>query len=145
MSTLGKIIVAVIVIIILVWIGYYLATQPATPTDQSGEPIKIGFIGPLTGELANIGTNAKAAVEIAVEEVNAAGGINGSNLEVIFEDDQCAGPKAESAVSKLTSVDQVPAIIGSVCSPATLAAAPIVEQAQTVMVSFCSTAATITQ
>lgn len=112
--------------------------------DMSKEPVKIGFSGPLTGDLANIGLNAQAAVQVAVADVNAMGGIQGRPLEVVFEDDQCMGAKASTAVSKLINVDKVVAVLGSVCSSATLAFAPMAEQAKTVVMSYCSTSPKIT-
>lgn len=115
-----------------------------TGADMSKEPVKIGFSGPLTGDMGNIGVNAQAAVQIAVEEVNAAGGIQGAPLQVVFEDDQCSGAKAATAVSKLINVDKVTAVLGSVCSSATLAFTPIAEKAQTPVMSFCSTSPKIT-
>jgi branched-chain amino acid transport system substrate-binding protein len=73
--------------------------------------IKIGFVGPLTGELANMGSNAQAAVSIAVDEINAEGGILGKKLEVVYEDDVCTGASGANAVSKLVNTDKVVAVI----------------------------------
>ena len=130
-------IVAVILLVLL----FNAGSQSST----SKEAIKIGFTGPLTGDLANIGLNAKAAVEIAVEEVNAAGGINGRPLSVIYEDDKCAGPEGVSAANKLINVDKVPVILGSVCSPALMAFAPIAEQNKVVAFGYCATAPKISE
>jgi len=74
-------------------------------------PIKIGFIGPLTGSASSIGLNAQSAVEIAADEINSAGGINGRPLQVIYEDGKCSGAPASSAASKLIDVDHVSVII----------------------------------
>ena len=76
------------------------------------EPVKLGFIGPLTGEAANYGIGAVAAVELAVQEINDAGGINGRPLEIVFEDTVCDGAKASIAVNKLINIDKVPVIVG---------------------------------
>src|SRR3990167_10390300 len=115
-----------------------------SPEKETG-PIKIGFMGPFTGDLANIGKNAQAAVQIAEEEINAGGGILGRTLEVVYEDDQCTGAPAANAVSKLINTDKVVAILGSVCSGATLGAAPIAEAAKVPMLSYCSTNPTVSQ
>ncbi|MDD5068178.1 MAG: ABC transporter substrate-binding protein [Candidatus Pacebacteria bacterium] len=134
--------VLVLIVIVLVVLGIaYLAKGPGkAPVATETGPVTIGFTGPLTGDLANIGQNAKAAVEIAVSEVNAAGGINGRTLNVIYEDDKCAGPEGASAAQKLINIDKVSVILGSTCSPATLAMAPIAEQAKTVVLSYSATA-----
>ncbi|MFA5838653.1 MAG: penicillin-binding protein activator [Candidatus Paceibacterota bacterium] len=137
---MSKTILWVIVILIILVGGYFLITAPAQETG----PIKIGFIGPLTGELANYGENARAAVEIAVEEINAEGGINGRTLKAVYEDDVCNGPGATNAVNKLINVDKVQAIVGGLCSPATLSVAPIVEKEKVALISYCSTAPDIT-
>ena len=141
-SSMGKAILWLVVLVLIVG-GFILYGSRGGSATK--EPIKIGFTGPLTGDLANIGQNAKAAVEIAVEEVNAAGGIKGRPLEVIYEDDKCAGPEGVSAATKLINVDKVPVILGSVCSPAMLAFAPIAETAKVPVLGYCATAPKISQ
>ena len=54
----------------------------------SSDVYKIGGIGPLTGESASYGNSVKQGAEIAIAEINAAGGVNGKQFELIFEDDQ---------------------------------------------------------
>ncbi len=109
------------------------------------ENIKIGFIGPLTGDVAIIGNAAKVATELAVEEINQEGGINGRMIEVIFEDGKC-GPK-DSAVgaNKLVNIDKVSVIVGGGCSSETLAAAPIAEESRVPLISYCSSNPKITE
>ncbi|MCS7184145.1 MAG: ABC transporter substrate-binding protein [Patescibacteria group bacterium] len=87
-----------------------LKNQPA-PT----EPIKIGYIGPLTGEAASIGEPGLAGAELAVKEINEAGGVLGRKLELVVEDDQCSN-KGVDAMNKLVNVDKVIAITGPDCS-----------------------------
>ncbi len=150
MSNGTKTLLAIIVILILIWIGYAIvksgpgtAGPTATTTPVSTEPVKIGFSGPLSGDLANVGQNAKAAVEIAVEEINTAGGIAGRQMLVVYEDDKCKGDVGATVASKLVSVDKVAAILGPACSPAALAQAPVVEAAKTPLLSYCATAPSI--
>lgn len=146
MTTTGKTILWIIIAIVI--IGLIIGFTRTPKVDERAmntEPIKIGFTGPLTGDLGNIGENAKAAVEIAVEEVNSSGGINGRMLEVIYEDDKCNGADGVKAANKLINVDGVSAILGSTCSPATLSFAPIAEQAKTPVLSYCSTAPKISE
>ncbi|MDP6562065.1 MAG: ABC transporter substrate-binding protein, partial [Candidatus Peribacteraceae bacterium] len=107
-------------------LGVLLSACSPVADDGTG-PIKIGYIGPLTGEAASYGVDTLNGTELAVAEINAAGGINGRLIELITEDGRCTGTDAASAAQKLVNVDKVVAIIGGQCSGETLAAAPIVE------------------
>lgn len=142
MSKTGKTILGLIVIVVVVLL-IVLGVRGKNKTPTSTEPIKIGFAWPLSGDVAFIGENAKAAAEIAVEDINKAGGIDGRPVEIIYEDGKCEGKTAANAASKLVSVDKVVAIISG-CSPETLAIAPIATQAKVIVISSGSTAPTIT-
>lgn len=72
---------------------------------------------------------------IAADEINAAGGINGAKLEFVYEDDKCTGQDGASAIQKLIAANGVKAVIGSICSSATLSAVPIAEAAQVTLFS----------
>lgn len=109
--------------------------QPAQPAKK--EPIKIGFMGPLSGEAAAYGESIKKGVELALAD-------SGIEATVIFEDSKCDGKEAVTAINKLINVDGVQAIVGEVCSGATLAAAPIAEASQVVLISSSSTNPDIT-
>ncbi len=69
--------------------------------DNSDDVIKIGGIGPLTGSYANYGTSVRNGAKIAVDEINAAGGIDGKQIELLFEDSQADPESAVSAFGKL--------------------------------------------
>ena len=101
-------------------------------------PIKVGFIGPLSGDVANIGQNMRAAVEVARDEINKNGGIQGRMIETIFEDGQCGAKEAANAANKLVNVDKVIAFM-TTCSDETLAAAPIAQENKTIILSPAST------
>ncbi|MBI3589053.1 MAG: ABC transporter substrate-binding protein [Candidatus Liptonbacteria bacterium] len=143
MSKTVKIVIWLVVIVIVIAIGASLSKKGSNPDTGTG-PIKIGFIGPLTGDTAGIGENVRAAVEVARDEINAAGGVNKRQVEVIFEDGQCDPKAAANAGNKLVSVDKVVAIIGGLCSSETLAVAPIAEQAKVPLISDASTNPKIT-
>jgi len=132
----------IVVIVLVVW---GIVSMSKKDGETSAETIKLGFVGPLTGDLANMGENARAAVGIAVDEINAAGGVMGKNLEVVYEDDACTGATGASAVSKLINTDKVVAVMGGLCSGATLGEAPVSEAAKVVQISYCSTNPTISQ
>ena len=87
---------------------------------QNGEVYKIGGMGPLTGDAASYGMSVKQGAEIAINEINAAGGVNGKNLELVFEDDECDEEKAISAYNKVVD-EGVVAILGAVTSGCSIA------------------------
>jgi len=99
------------------------------------DPIKIGFIGPLTGEVSALGKDILHGAQIKLDEINAAGGMNGRQITLIPEDGRCNATDAASAAQKLIQVDKVVAIHGGECSAETIAAAPIAEAAKVVMLS----------
>jgi branched-chain amino acid transport system substrate-binding protein len=121
-------VVGVIVVIGLVWWG--IGRQSA-----SGNTIKVGVIVPLTGDVSSMGTIQKAAVQVAVDEVNAAGGINGKQIQMFYEDGQCNAQAAVSAAQKLISVDNVMAILGGTCTTETAAFGPMAMQNKIIVMS----------
>ncbi|MBI3033079.1 penicillin-binding protein activator [Candidatus Woesearchaeota archaeon] len=96
--------------------------------------VKVGVMVPLSGDVASYGEGVKGGIELAKKELSL------DNVELIYEDTKCDGKEAATALSKLTSVDKVYAVIGELCSSASLAAAPIAEQQKVVMISPASTA-----
>ncbi|MEK7399320.1 MAG: penicillin-binding protein activator [Candidatus Poribacteria bacterium] len=106
--------------------------------------LKFGFIGPLTGPAAAWGIAQKNGIEIAVEELNSAGGINGRKVEIIYEDSQMDSNKAILAMKKLTGVDKVPVVFGETASAQTLAIAPVANTAKVVLLSPISSSTAIT-
>ncbi|MBW2990827.1 ABC transporter substrate-binding protein [Candidatus Woesearchaeota archaeon] len=134
--------------ILLIILALALLTGCAqTPVGQvvKEDTIKIGFIGPLSGELASWGENERLGIELALKEINDAGGINGKKIEVIYEDGKCEPKAAATAAQKLINIDKVKAIIGETCSSATLAAAPIAEKNKVILISPVSGADSISQ
>ena len=103
-----------------------LACSPADD-DQAAEPFTIGVMESLTGAGETYGTVASQAKQMARDEINEAGGINGRPLEFIVEDSKCAAQDAIAAYNKLTQVDGMKIILGTSCSGAMLAVAPLAE------------------
>ena len=101
----------------------------------SKEPIKIGVIAPLTGDAAVYGEPARNVYQMAVEEINGSGGVNGQMLELVIEDGKCNGKDGSNAAQKLINVDKVQVIIGGICSSETIASAPIAETQKIVLFS----------
>ncbi len=119
----GKIWTWIAVAIVVIGGGWWLLSGSSAPKAEAG-PIKVGFIGPLTGDAASYGIPFQNAVKMATDEINASGGINGRQLQIIYEDGKC-GTAAASAAQKLISIDHVQIIIGGFCSGESLAAEPI--------------------
>lgn len=94
--------------------------------------ITIGAITPLTGETAIHGIRVKHGIELAVEEINKAGGINGKKLEVSYEDSQCDPAKATASAYKLLS-EGIQVLLGPQCSSEAMAVAPIAEENKILM------------
>ncbi len=102
---------------------------------EQAEQIKIAGIYPLTGRAATFGIWTKNGVELAIDEINAEGGINGVKLEHIIEDTQTDQKLAVTAFEKVISLYKVNAGIGFVSSGEAMACAPIAERKQTVMIT----------
>lgn len=119
-------------------------TQASTQEPSDDDTVKIGGILPLTGDGAAYGEPMQKVAQIALDEINAAGGVNGKKLEIIWEDGKCNGNDASVAANKLINVDKVKAIYGGFCSSETLAVAPIAEAAKVVVLSPASSSPDIT-
>lgn len=98
------------------------SSASATPSPVVKEPYKIGMVISLTGFATFPGTEVRDAVVMEVERINAAGGVNGHQLELIVEDSASDPTKAVAALTKLARQDKVLAVIGdtfSTIQPAT--------------------------
>ena len=93
-------------------------------SEQASDVYKVGFIGPLTGDNANYGVRCLNATNLAVSEINAKGGIDGKQIQIISEDSEGAPEKALAAYEKLVYTDNVCAIIGPVFTGESLAVGP---------------------
>ncbi|HNW03987.1 MAG TPA: ABC transporter substrate-binding protein [Oscillospiraceae bacterium] len=90
---------------------------------SGSDTIKIGVIAPLTGDVAVYGNAVNEAVKLYTDKVNAEGGIDGKQIELVVYDDKGDATEAVNAYNKLVSSDQVLAIIGDVTSTPTIAVA----------------------
>jgi branched-chain amino acid transport system substrate-binding protein len=108
-------------------------------TADTGDTIKVGVYGDLTGQTSSFGQSTKNGIELAVEEINNAGGVNGKKIQLIVEDDQGRPEQAKTVVSKLINQDKVQAVLGEVASTNSLAAAPVAQEAKIPMISPSST------
>ncbi len=111
----------------------------------SGATIKVGEYASMTGKEATFGQSSHGGTLLAVEEVNAAGGVLGKKLELITEDTQSKAGEPATVVRKLITRDQVIAVLGEVASSRSLEAAPIAQQFKVPMISPSSTNPKVTE
>lgn len=110
----------------------------------SSDVIKIGFIGPLTGDTAQYGEAVRNGVQMRIEEINANGGINGATVELIAEDSAGDATQATNAYSLLVDQEGVVAIIGPVLTGETLAVAELAAEDGFPMITASATGDAIT-
>ena len=110
-----------------------------------GDTIKIGEVGSMTGGEASFGISTSRGVQMALDEVNGAGGVNGKKLEILALDDQGKQDEAATAVTKLITQNKVIAILGEVASSRSLAMAPIAQQYKIPMITPASTNPAVTE
>src|SRR4029079_7733972 len=114
-------------------------------TAQSAGDIPIGSYVALTGPEASFGNSTLEGEKLAVDEINAAGGVLGRKIKLIIEDDQGKAEEAASVVTKLIPSNNVVALLGENSSNQSLAAAPIAQTNKIPMVSVSSTNPAVTQ
>lgn len=102
-------------------------------TDSGDGPIKLGMLAPFSGSEAAFGDYMKFGAQLAINEINADGGVNGRDLELVTEDDACDATAAVAAANKLVSAG-VQGSVGGYCSGATLPTLPIFAEAGIPMV-----------
>jgi branched-chain amino acid transport system substrate-binding protein len=112
---------------------------------QQTDEILIGEFGSLTGGTATFGTSSHEGLMLALDEINAGGGVLGKKVRVITEDNQSKPEESVTAVLKLIKQDQVSAIVGEVASSRTLAAAPTCQNSGIPLLSPASTNPKVTQ
>ena len=119
------------------------AAQTSTPA-AAQEPFVIGAIDSLTGVGETYGVPLSQSKLLAVEEINAAGGINGRMLKLVIEDSKCTANDAIIAYNRLTDVEGIKIILGATCSGGILGAAPLAEKDGVLLFSPSSTSLDIT-
>ncbi len=107
---------------------------------SAAEPLVIGAVNPLSGTNAVQGRDMKRGQELALDEINAAGGINGRPLEIIWEDTESNADKGMQAVRKLVEKDNVPLIIGAYSSAVSLPTGKWTNSKKVIQISVASTA-----
>ncbi len=111
----------------------------------AADTIKVGEFASLTGKEATFGQSSHKGTVLAVEELNAAGGVLGKQIELISEDNRSTPGESATIAKKLITRDKVVAILGEVASGRSLEAAPIAQAAQIPMISPSSTNPKVTE
>lgn len=110
----------------------------------AADTIKVGVVTPLSGSYAPIGKQVRWGAELAVKEINAAGGVGGKKFELLFEDSEASPPVAVRKSEKLLQENKVDLLTGTVNSGATLAVGQIAERNDRILVTTVSYAPSIT-
>lgn len=121
-----------------------LALLAMSCAKNEGDTVKIGGIAPLSGAVAVYGVECKNGIDLAVEEINAAGGVNGKKIDFICEDDEGSPDKTVNAFKKLTTKDGVKVIIGSLTSGCTQAITTLSQAGKVLQIAPAATAYSIT-
>ena len=109
----------------------------AKPAIAANDPILIGYLPALTGPSSSTGIGINRGIQLAVQEINAAGGINGRQLELITRDTQSDPTKAVNGAAELTRGQKVSVVFGPVNSGELLAVVPLLARTNTPQVHPC--------
>lgn len=120
-------------------------TGSGSGTTSSSDKIVIGVYADLTGNTSTFGEETKNGVTLAVEEINAKGGVLGKQIELKIEDTRSDPIQAKNAVTKLIQVEKSTAIIGEVASKLSLAGAPVCQENGVPMITPSSTNPEVTK
>ena len=127
--------------------GIFLAgcNKPPSGTGAAGAVIRVGEFASLTGSEATFGQSSHQGTALAIDDLNAAGGVLGRKIQLLTEDDQSQAGQPATVVRKLISSDNVMAILGEVASSRSLEAAPICQENKIPMISPASTNPKVTE
>jgi branched-chain amino acid transport system substrate-binding protein len=135
------IVAVIIVIAVVAGVTAWYLTQPASVST----PIIVGMYGPLTGGTAISGQDMQAGAQIAIDQINANGGVLGRNLTLVSEDDQGSATSGVTAVQRLITVDGVDIIVGGFSSTVTNAVMETVAQYNVTVINPASGSITLRQ
>ena len=107
-----------------------LACCAALPAAQAQEPIKIGLVTALSGQSARAGEALTRGLQIAIDELNAAGGVLGRKFELLRRDDEATPAKGVLAARELVFKEKVAVLFGGLDTPVSIAIVPIMNEAK---------------
>ena len=114
------------------------------PASYAADTISIALAGPTTGPVTQYGTMQNIGAQMAIEQLNAKGGLNGKQLVAKIYDDACEPKQAVTVANQIVN-DEIKFVIGHLCSPSTLPAAKIYNDEGILMISGASTAPELTE
>ncbi len=129
---------------LVVSIGTATAMALALGAGSAWAQIKIGAAGPMTGANATFGTQLKRGAEMALGDINAAGGVNGQKLQLVIGDDAC-DPKQATAVANRMVTDKVAFVAGHFCSSSSIPASKIYKDGKVLQITPASTNPALTE
>lgn len=129
----------------LLTISIFLVASCSPTAAPDDAPITFGMVAPMTGDAADYGTQLETGVRLAIEEINAAGGIDGRTVKLEICDDKCDPSEGSLCAQKMSSNKDIFAVIGHVCSSATLAGGPIYEKSGLTAMTVSSTNPEVTK
>ncbi len=139
-----KLLFLVITALLLIAVLPVQAQEGGKVVVKPGEKIKIAVATDLTNAIPEFGLDIAQGAQTALSFLNEKGGIKGFEVEMFVEDDRCTGDDATTVANRIASDPQVVAVVGHICSGATIAASNVYEEARIVMVSPSATAAEVT-
>jgi branched-chain amino acid transport system substrate-binding protein len=120
-----------------------VAGAPFMPVWAQGAPIRLGFVGPLSGAQEILGAPMLLGAQIAAEQINAAGGVLGRRLEIVARDDKAAGPEAVKQAQGLVG-EGVTLMFGAIQTAVALAIMPMLQQSNASLISCAAIADSLT-
>lgn len=132
------------VLLTLVMLVSLLAGCSQKPAAGTAETIKIGAVYPLSGALASTGQNIKKGIDMAVEDINAKGGVLGKKIEIIYGDSQGDPKIGMSEAERLITQQNVPVLLGAYQSGVTEVISQVAEKNKTPLLTAISTADVLT-
>jgi len=130
-----KILALVLALCMILGVGSFVMAE--------GEPIHVAFFAPRTGDNKTYGDYLLNGVMLKVNQVNAAGGVNGRPIEITVYDDQCSAQESASVAQIIVDEPKYVAAVGSFNTPCVLAAATVFDEAQMVEMVPCAGADTV--
>lgn len=133
------------VLILCLGMGWWSLGMARAAGPAKGDPILLGEVGSLTGAEATFGDSTRKGIDLALEDINARGGVKGRPLAVKVYDDQGRPEEAATVMTRLIARDKVALVLGEVASSRSLAMAPIAEAQRVPMITPSSTNPRVTK
>ncbi len=127
----------------LILIAFFMLFQTGCNNADHSE-VKIGILFPMTGDAGEYGVKGRKAIELALDQINNAGGVNGKPVKVVYEDSKADPSVGVTAIQKMISIDKVSAVVGDIVSSVSIPGAAVAEKNKVVMIAPTSSAPALT-